>query len=595
MVETRDFWERFGAYFLLGLACLTFLPGIDTLPLIDRDEPRFARATIEMAESGQWVIPYFNGEYRFDKPPLTYWWMAFHYAVFGETEIGARLHSVVATWLAALAVFGFGRRIGGSRCGVMGATAFLLCLQTQIHGRLAVADMPMVLAVVVAQWACWELLSASRWRPFGRWFWALWLALVVGFLAKGPIALLVPFVSWGLFALVTWGRGHSWGRLQWFHGLGLFVALVSTWGLPALAMTGGAYWDVGIGTHIVERGAAAFNGRVSSPFYYLGSTFVSLLPWAAFLWLFIVKLRRRFDGVSAFLFAWFIVPFLIFSFYATQLPHYTLPGFAGFFLVLFRPVKPGSPEWRVAPANRRLERLFFHGVSALWVLAGVVVLAIAMFETFPDEMEPVRSCLLALGLALPLLVSVGYSFRTERSGNWAIRSIGIAAAMGFCFGAVGVNLRQLLPAVQLAEVFESSREVVFVEERKERPSFFGLFDSGPCERTVPLQWTGVGFSEPSLVFYGEQHWRFSDADELPVSPQAAVDGAFVALHQEWRLEDYFTKLATPCDEVWEAPGERVSVALPERVPRGYRLETLRGVNLARFSWVELLVLVPELP
>ena len=61
------------AWFVLTLGVVVLLAGTFELPLLDRDEPRFSRATVEMAERGNWVIPYFNGQYRFDKPPLTYW------------------------------------------------------------------------------------------------------------------------------------------------------------------------------------------------------------------------------------------------------------------------------------------------------------------------------------------------------------------------------------------------------------------------------------------------------------------------------------------------------------------------------------------
>ena len=57
---------------LLFFGCLLFhLAGTWTLPLIDRDEPRFAEASREMIERGDYIVPYFNNQYRFDKPPLT--------------------------------------------------------------------------------------------------------------------------------------------------------------------------------------------------------------------------------------------------------------------------------------------------------------------------------------------------------------------------------------------------------------------------------------------------------------------------------------------------------------------------------------------
>ena len=61
-------------YALLFVACVAFhVLGTWTLPLIDRDEPRFAEASREMIARGDYVIPYFNNQLRFDKPPLTYW------------------------------------------------------------------------------------------------------------------------------------------------------------------------------------------------------------------------------------------------------------------------------------------------------------------------------------------------------------------------------------------------------------------------------------------------------------------------------------------------------------------------------------------
>src|SRR6201993_5580762 len=57
--------------------------GNNTLPLIDRDEPRFAEASREMRQSGDFVIPRVNGEYRFDKPPLIYWCQVGSAQVFG--------------------------------------------------------------------------------------------------------------------------------------------------------------------------------------------------------------------------------------------------------------------------------------------------------------------------------------------------------------------------------------------------------------------------------------------------------------------------------------------------------------------------------
>ena len=225
-------WERrarrHGWWVLLLVAALCLLPGTGDLPLIDRDEPRFTRATVEMMETQQWIIPFFNGDYRFDKPPLTYWWMRLHFLLLGEGELTARLHSVVSSLLCAWAIFGMGWRMFNARAGFLAGFAFLTCLQVLIHGRLAVADMPMVLAVIVIQWAAWELLRMPRFKPFTRAFWLLWFAVAFGFLAKGPIAVLVPGLTLLAYKClqprVDADTRRANARLRWI-GLAAFTVL----------------------------------------------------------------------------------------------------------------------------------------------------------------------------------------------------------------------------------------------------------------------------------------------------------------------------------------------------------------------------------
>src|SRR5262245_54217800 len=58
---------------LLVVALLGFLPGFFSVPPIDRDEARFAQATKQMVESGDYVDIRFQDEVRYKKPVGIYW------------------------------------------------------------------------------------------------------------------------------------------------------------------------------------------------------------------------------------------------------------------------------------------------------------------------------------------------------------------------------------------------------------------------------------------------------------------------------------------------------------------------------------------
>src|SRR5207248_6658485 len=103
---------------ILFLACVLFHTiGTWSVPLIDRDEPRFAEASREMIERGDYIVPHFNNQLRLDKPPLAYWAQIASYKIFGENDFAARFPSAVAAALVALSIFAFGKRIGGDGVG----------------------------------------------------------------------------------------------------------------------------------------------------------------------------------------------------------------------------------------------------------------------------------------------------------------------------------------------------------------------------------------------------------------------------------------------------------------------------------------------
>ncbi len=327
-------------YIILLVGCLLFhLAGTWSLPLIDRDEPRFAEAAREMRERADFIVPYFNNQFRFDKPPLTYWFQVASYCVFGENDFAARFPTAVAAALVALVLFGWGKQVRNETVGWWAAIIFTLSLQSFIHGKAAVADMWLVLFVTGGHWAGWELLKANTEHRTSNiehrtWFWWIfYISLAFAFLAKGPIGW-TPLLTVAI-AQRFHRQEHFAARFKFVRGLLLMLALVCLWGIPALVRTHGEFFRVGIGKHVVERSVATMEGHGASsvwmylallPFYFL-TVFASFFPWSIKLPALWKSLRAHRDGTDQFLLAGALVVFGIFTLVQTKLPHYTLPAF----------------------------------------------------------------------------------------------------------------------------------------------------------------------------------------------------------------------------------------------------------------------------
>ena len=550
--------SRFAPLWLALIGLLLFLPGTNLAPLIDRDEPRFAQATREMIQRNEWVVPYFNDEYRFDKPVLIYWMMRPFYALFGASELTARMPSVLSAILLAWIVFWMGRRWFTARVGFFAAFALLTCLQLLMHARSAVADMPMVAMVVLAQWAAWELVHGDSPKYPWQWFWALYGALGVGFLAKGPVTLVVPLLTFVIFRFAFWRKPVRWSRLKLLPGLAVMLGIIGAWGLPALAKTTGEFWTVGMKSHVYERGLQTFQGHGAFFLYYVVMSLVSLFPWIAFAGVGAVYLRRNWTEKNAFLMSWLAGTYILFSFYMTKLPHYVMPAFPAFFLILAQAAEADfpRPHWT---------RGFFRAVILLLSIAAAVVFLGAFLIPFSPSYAGLRLAMVGGGAVILALASLAVMWRARRT--WQLLLPLITVALGAFLLASG--LRGASPAVQLQPVFE----------KMPADAEFAFFT----------------FKEPSIVFYSNRKVQGLNHIEEVVAFLAKPGPRLVVTQErEVKLEKY---LRWAAEQALGRPRDLIvrdfSAELAAIDTNGLNTLSLEGINIARTSGARLRVFWKE--
>lgn len=304
--------------------------------LWDRDEPRFARAAVEMVDSGHYLVPTFNGELRPDKPILIYWLMSVPLRVLGPSELAVRLPSVVGVAAACLLTFLTGRRMFGHAAGLWSMTILATCPMTLVVGTAATADGTLLAFITLGLWA---FVEASLRGP------RLWLdvAMVVAVggaqLTKGPVGLAIIVLSVVTGAILGRRELHL-GKRFWLGftlavlvGTGLFLL----WAIPANAATGGEFAARGLGHHVWDRmlspqeghGASGWVTYLATMPLYLLVIAIGFLPWTFSL---PAALGRESAAAlsraqRAILWGWVLPTLVLMSLVVTKLPHYVLPLF----------------------------------------------------------------------------------------------------------------------------------------------------------------------------------------------------------------------------------------------------------------------------
>src|SRR6476659_9101027 len=144
---------------LCGL--LLFLPGFFNIPAVDRDEARFAQATKQMVETGDFVDIRFQDDVRYKKPVGIYWMQAA--AVETASVLGLpraqlriwlyRIPSLIGAIGAVLLTYWTALAFITQRGAALAALMISSCVLLGGEARLAKTDAMLLLTVVAAMGA----------------------------------------------------------------------------------------------------------------------------------------------------------------------------------------------------------------------------------------------------------------------------------------------------------------------------------------------------------------------------------------------------------------------------------------------------------
>ncbi len=422
---------------------------------------------------GDWVVPTFNSQLRSDKPVLTYWLMLASYSLLGVTEFAARLPSALLAVGTSLMVYHLGRRLFRPEVGLWAGLIMATNVWFGVVGRAATPDSTLIfcttaalLAYVIgtARSASFNLQPPSFAAALPRSWWgfaAMYAAMGLAVLAKGPIGVAAPVAAIGLFVLFSRPAAIRIPRPEFATLVGKSRYLISvvwlrfkqcvadlpaaTWAMRpltlacvVLAIALPWYVLVGIRTdgqwltgffwrHNVERFMAPMEGHRGSIFYHPLMLFPCFFPWSLFLPAALIGLVQRIrrqepDAASCRLIAtWAGVWIGVFSLAGTKLPNYVLPAYPALAMMTGLWIA----DWVASPAKNVARR----GIATVWwimVLAGVGI-GVGLWVAGPRLMPGAeRFCW--IGTILVAGAIANWWFQRRHAPGWSAASIVVSSA-----------------------------------------------------------------------------------------------------------------------------------------------------------------------
>ncbi len=330
------------------LAMFAGLAGVFTLPVLDRDEARYAQASAQMLESKDFIEIRFLDTARNKKPAGAYWAQAASVALVSSEEARAiwayRLPGVLGALLAAAMTALAGARLYGAGAGFAAGALFGVSVLLGTEAGIAKTDALLAAAVAVSFYAfiamrqAADIADPARRRGAGRAWAALWWAGVgAGMLIKGPVAPAAAGLA--VIALCALERRIDWARpLAFWPGPLIAAAFVLPWWIAVEIATSGGFIAGALLGDLAPKLVSGDEGHGAPPGLHLVLLPALFLPAVALLpaglraavkdWRAGADPVARSAGLAAKLCVCFAAPvWIVFELVPTKLPHYVLPAY----------------------------------------------------------------------------------------------------------------------------------------------------------------------------------------------------------------------------------------------------------------------------
>lgn len=278
-----------------------------------QDENYYLESTRIMLDTGNWLIPYYSGVERINKPILFYWLILPAQWIGGDGFFTIRLASLGAALLLFYCTYCIARQLRHSKefsmlCVVIVATFDVVYR----YAHYAVPEMAFTLMMTAAHLVFLKAFApnapAAQRRRYTLVFYA---AMGLAFMIKGPAGIVLPLLTGVIYLSVTGRRGEILSLFSWKGGL-ILLAIILPWYAAVAASVGLERFADMLSRETVARVASEADPAT----YYLPVLMGTFLPWSLFalagLWQW-WRAQRPLAPLLSFEWIWFITYFLFYS------------------------------------------------------------------------------------------------------------------------------------------------------------------------------------------------------------------------------------------------------------------------------------------
>ncbi len=215
-------------------------------PLQDTTEARYGEMARIMAETGDWITPYFDYDVPFwGKPPLVFWLEALSIKVFGLNDFAPRFPSWIMTIATAGILYIFLRKIRNTKTAMWGIVIYASTGLVFFLSGVVILD-PIFTFTTTLAYVSFVMVFKNK---ESYWSYLFFIAIALGLLSKGPLILVLIGGSIGLWLLLSTKRWRVFKLYPWVSGTLLMLIITLPWYILAEMKTPGFIDYFIIGEH----------------------------------------------------------------------------------------------------------------------------------------------------------------------------------------------------------------------------------------------------------------------------------------------------------------------------------------------------------